>query len=133
MYPSKSAKPAEFPFHKFRLVEDKIVFLKPKMNSPQTLSDVKDLFVEIKKISKGQKRCILMDLTNYQLPSREVREYEAKELPTLATAIAIVSKSMYGAYVARIFLAHAKQPYPIKIFTDEPEAKEWLKQYLPND
>lgn len=134
MYPSQTVKPAESPIQKFLLENDNIVYLKPKINSPQTLSDVKNLFEEIKKTSKGQKRCILMDLTNFQLPSKEVREYEAKELPTLANAIAIVSKSMYGSYVARIFIAHTKkQPYPIKMFTNEPEAKEWLKQYLSND
>jgi hypothetical protein len=42
----------------------------------------------------------------------------------------MISNSQLGKMLANMFFNMKKQPYPTKMFTDETEAKEWLKQYL---
>lgn len=71
-----------------------------------------------------------MDLTNFQLPGKESREYGAIELPNMVIAIAMMSGSVLGAWVANVFFILKPQPYPTKMFTDEKEARKWLEQYL---
>jgi hypothetical protein len=59
-----------------------------------------------------------------------MRDYVAEVLPDIAIAVAIISRSAVGKMVANLFFSIKKQPHPVKMFNDEREAKEWLKQYL---
>lgn len=130
MQPQPNAKITETPIFTMWLDELGILCFLSKKHPPQTLEDSKMLFAEIKKISQGPKRCMLMDLTNFQLPTKESREYGAVEIPMLATAIAFLSRTALGAWAANIFFTLKQQPYPTKMFTDEQEARKWLKKYL---
>lgn len=126
----KDAEIIESPIFTMWLDDDGILCFLSKIHPSQTLEDSKKLFVEIKKVSQGQKRVMLMDLTNFQMPSKESRDYGAIELPNMVIAIAFLSNSPLGAWVANVFFSIKQQPYPTKMFTDEQKAREWLKQYL---
>lgn len=130
MQPQPNAEIVETPIFTMWLDEFGILCFLSKKHPPQTLEVSKKLFAEIRKISKGQKRCMLMDLTNFQMPGKESRDYGAIELPTMVTAIAFLSNSILGAWVANAFFIIRPQTYPTKMFTNEQEAREWLKQYL---
>lgn len=130
MQPQPNAKITETPVFTMWLDELGILCFLSKKHPPQTLKVSKMLFAEIKKISQGHKRCMLMDLTNFQLPTKESRDYGAVELPMMTTAISFLSSSALGAWVANVFFTLKKQSYPTKIFTDEQEARNWLKKYL---
>ena len=85
---------------------------------------------EFKKITKWKKVCLLIDTTNSTPSSKEVRDYAAEIFPELVKAIAMVSKSALGRMIANLFFGLKPPPYPVKMFSEEAEAKEWLKQYL---
>ncbi len=73
---------------------------------------------------------MLLDVTHSSETNREVRDFAAEELPKITKAIAIVSHSALGKMLANLFFSLNSQPYPVRYFTDEPEARAWLKQYL---
>ena len=96
----------------------------------QTVKEAKQTMEEFKKITGGKKVCMLSDSTDSTPISKEMRDYVAEVLPDIALAVAIISRSAVGKMVANLFFSIKKQPYPVKMFNDEGEAKEWLKQYL---
>ncbi|MEX0685501.1 MAG: STAS/SEC14 domain-containing protein [Balneolales bacterium] len=77
-----------------------------------------------------RKICILLDVTNASEISRETREFSAREFPKLFKAIAMMSNSSFGKMIANLFFTIKPQPYPTKMFTNEEEARAWLRQYL---
>lgn len=96
----------------------------------QTLEEAKKTMIDFNKITEGKKVCLLSDSTNSSPLNKEMRDYYAEVIPELVKAVAIISRSAVGRMAANLFFSIKKQPYPVKMFTDENEAKEWLKQYL---
>jgi len=95
-----------------------------------TLEESKKLIADFVKIIGDKKVCILIDVTNSSESTKEVRDYVAIEFPKFVKAIAMISKSALGRMLANLFFTIKEQPYPTKMFNDEVEAKEWLKNYL---
>lgn len=82
------------------------------------------------RITGGKKMCMLLDIT-YARPSRkEDRDEAAELLAKVVKAMAMVSRSPLGRMIANLFFGLKPPPYPVKMFSDEKEAKEWLRQYL---
>lgn len=101
-----------------------------KKTDPVSLEDTKKLLREFKSNLRSEKVCLLIDVTHSGETTREVRDYAAQEFPKFVKAIAMVSDSALGKMLANLFFRIRTQPYPTKMFNNEQEAKEWLKQYL---
>jgi hypothetical protein len=129
MQPPKDAKVYDTPSSIFWF-EDGILYSISKKVPPQTLEETIAAVEEFKKITKGEKFCMLADVTNSAETTKEVRDYAAVELPKLVKAVAMISGSALGKMLANLFFSLKSQPYPVKMFNDENEAKKWLKQYL---
>ena len=96
----------------------------------QTLEEVKKTVVEFLEITGGKKVCLLSDNTDSPPANKEMRDYVAEVLPEMVNAVGILSRSALGKMAANLFFALKKQPYPVRFFDNEKDAKEWLKQYL---
>jgi len=101
-----------------------------KKAAPQTMEETIQTVEDFKKMLNGREVCMLIDVTHSVPSSREVRQYAANEFPKFTKAIAMISDSPLGKMIANLFFSIMKQPYPTKMFTNEEEAKDWLKQYL---
>ena len=110
--------------------ENGIVCSVAKKVPQQTLEEAKESMKEFLAITGGKKVCMLSDSSNSPPVNKEMRDYAAKVIPEVAKAIAIMSTSSVGKMAANLFFSLKKQPYPVKFFDNELEAKEWLKQYL---
>lgn len=82
------------------------------------------------KFTGNKKVCLLSDNTDSPPVNKEMRDYAAEVIPGIVKAIAIMSRSAVGRMAANLFFSLKKQPYPVKFFDNEDEAKKWLKQYL---
>ncbi len=71
-----------------------------------------------------------VDMRNVKSASKQAREYLAGEGAKYVKAGALLIGSALTKTIGNIFLSVNKPPVPTKLFTDETEAKEWLKQYL---
>ncbi|MBL7919943.1 MAG: STAS/SEC14 domain-containing protein [Bacteroidia bacterium] len=110
--------------------EDGILCSISKKGAPHTLEDTKKRFDEFKKVIGNKKICMLVDVTNTNESTREIRNYAAEELPKIVKAIAMVSTSAVGKMLANLFFTLKTQPYPTKMFNNEKDAKKWLQQFL---
>jgi hypothetical protein len=99
-------------------------------NTSRTLKKQKDNFTFIRQIIGDKKVCMLSDSTNANPPDIETRDYMEREMPTLFKAMAILSKSAIGEIFPKAFLVLNSYPMPMKYFSEEKEARDWLKQYL---
>jgi len=130
MVPPKNTSLIEFPTSTIWFDENGILCSIAKKVPQQTLDEAKKTIAEFRKITGGKKICLLSDSTDSPPTNKEIRDYAAEVLPEIVTAVAIISVSAVGKMVANLFFSIKKQPYPVKMFTDEIAAKEWLKQYL---
>ena len=95
-----------------------------------SMKNLVDSFEYTKKLAKGKKLFLLADLTDISVPNKEVRDFAAVETPKFVSAYAIITNSPLSNLLANMYLMLTKPPYPTKMFTNEKEAKAWLKQYL---
>ena len=130
MEPPKNAKVYDWKTSTFWFDEEGILCTISKKHAPQSLEETIRIIEEFRKLIGDKKVCMLADATNTSESTREVRNYAAIEFPKFIKAIAIISKSAMGKMLANLFFTIKAQPYPTKMFNDEKEAKEWLKQFL---
>ena len=120
----------EFPTSTMWFDENGILCSIAKKVPQETVEQAKKTIVEFLKITAGKKVCLLSDSSDSPPANKAMRDYAAQVLPEIVKAVAIISRSAVGKMAANLFFSIKKQPYPVKMFTDEMEAKEWLKQYL---
>ncbi|MEO6302728.1 MAG: hypothetical protein ABIP51_06115 [Bacteroidia bacterium] len=99
-----------------------ILFSISKKVSQTTVKEAKIELEKFRDIIGDKKVCMLVDVTNTPETIREMRDYAAEILPQFVKAL--------GKMLANLFFTLKTQPYPAKMFNNEEEAKEWLKQYL---
>jgi hypothetical protein len=130
MEPPKNAKVIENLTSLYWFDDDGILCSISKKAPKQSFEETKKVVEDFKKMLNGNKVCLLIDVTHTIESTREVRDYVAIEFPKFIKAIAMISNSALGKMLANLFFSIKSQPYPTKMFNDEQEAKEWLKQYL---
>lgn len=130
MVPPKNVDLIDFPTSTMWFDEHGILCSVAKKIPPQTVEEAKKSMELFRKITGGKKVCLLSDSTDSPPSNKEMRDYAAEVIPEIAKAVAIISRSAVGMMAANLFFSIKKQPYPVKMFNEESEAKEWLKQYL---
>jgi hypothetical protein len=130
MTPPKDSKIIDFPTAVMWFDESGILCSIAKKVPQQSVEEAKKTMEEFKKITGGKKVCLLSDNTDSPPVNKEMRDYAAEVIPEIAKAIAVISSSAVGKMAANLFFSLKKQPYPVKFFNNETDAKQWLKQYL---
>jgi hypothetical protein len=110
------------------LRDDGIVQLVIDPGAKYTLADIGEGNEGIVKLSKGQRRPLLVDAKNIKSVDFATR----KEAATFAeiTSVAILIDSALSRMIGNVFLATNKTSYPARLFTSEAEAIQWLKGFL---
>ena len=96
----------------------------------RTLAKIKETFEAYALLTAGKKFCLLVDTNNTSSMQKELREYISANLPKFFNAMAVISKKPLQATLANVFLKFSWKRFPIKLFTSESEAREWLREYL---
>lgn len=81
-------------------------------------------------VKPGEKLCLLADAAITMPMSKEVRDYLTEEMPKYIKAQAIISKAPLDTSLNSTFLKISFSGFQIRMFSNEVEAKEWLKLYL---
>jgi len=99
-------------------------------NPKRTVTNITENIVLVKRITHNKKIPLLIYLSNLPVPDKETREFSAQQLPDVYTAMAMVSKAVLAKLIVNILFKLKPPPIPIKNFTNDKEAKQWLKQFL---
>lgn len=114
--------------------QDGVMYSKPKAEtSEREYSREESLkqMEEFKKLTGHQKVCMILESnSNSKPPKKEDRDFIAEQLNEVTKAMAIISNSPLSRMVANLFFGFKPPAYPVKFFSNEIEAKNWIKQYL---
>ncbi len=108
-----------------------VVHLKYRPNSSVTLETaVKDI-QETARIGAGKKVPVVVNLTGLKSVSRDARRYySGEETAKYVSAAALVADSPVSRVLGNFFLGIDKPPMPIRLFSSEEKAREWLTQFI---
>lgn len=84
----------------------------------------------VKKITNNKKVPLLIYLKNSPIPDKETRKFSTEKLPEIYTAMAMISKPGLAQFIMMILFKFQSPPIPIKSFTDDKQAMQWLKRFL---
>ena len=96
----------------------------------RTVANITENIALVKRITNNKKVPLLIYLSNSPVPDKETRKLAAKELPNVYTAMAMVSKSGLAKIIMNMVFGLKPPTIPMKSFSDDKKAKEWLKHYL---
>jgi hypothetical protein len=101
-----------------------------KKNASLTKEALMESFDYIRCNSTSSKICWLGDVTAALFPTQEARDFAGEETPKFVKALALITNSEISRMIANVFMVLKKPSYPTRMFTNEEDAKEWLRQYL---
>ncbi|GEO08929.1 DUF7793 family protein [Segetibacter aerophilus] len=96
----------------------------------RTVENITGNVALVKSITNNKKVPLLIYLSNSPIPDKETQKFASQQLPQIYTAMAMVSKPGLASFIMTILFKFKAPPIPMKNFTDDKEAKQWLKQFL---
>lgn len=96
----------------------------------RTIENISANVALVKKITNNKKVPLLIYLKNSPVPDKETRKFSTEQLPQIYTAMAMVSKPGLSQLIMKILFKFQTPPIPIKSFTDDQNARAWLRQFL---
>ena len=116
---------------KIWLRDDGIVQSQSFPKSDQNLTDAIENVAGVAKISGGIKRPSLVDYRGIQSINREARAYYAgTEITQVQSAAALIVDTYLERIIGNFFMGINKPKQPTRLFNSEPDAIEWLRQFL---
>lgn len=132
MIPPPNVKLHDFATSTVWLDEDGIVFSSPKLNAPAATKEESMVYIEkFRELVNNEKACIVVQTNGSdKLPSKEDREWVASELESITKAMAVVYVSPLGRMMANLFFGLKPSKYPVKFFSNQYAAHDWIKQFV---
>ncbi len=96
----------------------------------RTIKNISENIALVKQVTGGKKVPLLIYLCKSPVPDKTARSFSTEQLPNVYTAMAMVSKPGLSKLIMNVLFKFKKPPIPMKSFSDDKQAKEWLKQYL---
>jgi hypothetical protein len=129
MQPPVSAEVHETTTSKYWFENGLLYVVSKKAEHPDAKTQEKEIEEFSKRIG-NKKVCAIMEVSQSTPSSKEQRERNAELLPQLFKAIAFIIKNPVTRILAHLYLGVTKIPFPVKMFSTEEEAKEWIKTQL---
>jgi hypothetical protein len=123
MEPPKDCQVYETELSRYWIDKDGIFYSDLK-KTRRTAGNTRANLEFIKKLAKGKKISIIVDITRSFPLTLEVREILDKEVNNIYRAIAFVARTPLARMNANLFLRLSWPP--IEIFPDEAEARKWI-------
>ena len=97
----------------------------------RTIEEIHDETQKLRDIIGNRKVCIIVESAGRnQVIPKEQRDAIAEEMKSVTRALAIISPSPLSRMVANLFFSFRPPLYPMKLFSQPEEAREWIAQYL---
>lgn len=109
--------------------EDEILVSQSK-SVKRTVENISANVALIKQITNNRRYPLLIYLTKSPIPDKATRHFSTTQLPFIYSAMAMISEPGLSRFIMRILFQLKPPPIPMKSFTNETEAKVWLKQYV---
>ena len=109
--------------------EDGILYSYSK-DPVRTVKNISENIALVKRITGGKIVPLLIYLSDSPVPDKETRKFSTEQLPHVYKAMAMVSKPGLAKLIMNILFKFQSPPIPMKSFSDDEKAREWLKQFI---
>jgi len=99
-------------------------------NPKRTVENITSNVALVKSITGNKPVPLLIYLSDSPIPDEATRKFATEQLPLIYSAMAMVSKPGLSKFIMNILFSLKTPPIPMKSFTDDKAAKDWLQQYL---
>jgi hypothetical protein len=96
----------------------------------RTVENIAGNVAFVKQLTDNKPVPLLIYLAPSPVPDKATRKFSTEQLPVIYTAMAMVAKPGLSRFIMNILFALKPPPIPMKSFTNDKDAKEWLKQYV---
>jgi hypothetical protein len=96
----------------------------------RTVEKIAENVALVKRITDNKKVPLLIYLASSPVPDKETRKFSTEQLPVIYSAMAMISKPGLAKFIINILFGLKPSPIPMKPFTNDKDAKEWLKQFV---
>ena len=95
----------------------------------RTVTNIAGNVALVKQITNNRRFPLLIYLADSPVPDKATRKFSTVQLPLIYSAMAMVSKPGLSKLIMNILFSLKPPPIPMKSFTDDHAAKEWLRQF----
>ena len=96
----------------------------------RTVENISSNVTLVRSITNNKPVPLLIYLANSPIPDKQTRNFSTEQLPVIYTAMAMVCKPGLSRFIMNILFGLKPPPIPMKSFTNDKAATEWLKQFL---
>jgi hypothetical protein len=96
----------------------------------RTIENIRNNVKLVRQITGGKKVPLLIYLSKSPVPNKATRKLAREQLPEIYSAMAMVSKPGLSQLIMRVLFSIQKPAIPIRSFTEDKKAREWLLQYV---
>jgi len=111
-------------------IDDDGILISLSKNPRRTIASITGNVALVKRITNNKKIPLLIYLSNSPVPDKATQKFSTEQLPNIYSAMAMISEPGLASFIMSLLFKFQSPPIPMKNFTDDKEAKEWLKQYL---
>ena len=96
----------------------------------RTVENISSNMALVKSITNNKPVPLLIYLANSPIPDKQTRKFSTEQLPSIYSAMAMISKPGLSKFIMNILFGLRPPPIPMRSFTDDAAAREWLKQFI---
>jgi len=96
----------------------------------RTVENISTNVALVRSITDNKPVPLLIYLANSPIPDKQTRKFSTEQLPLIYSAMAMVCKPGLSKFIMNILFGLKPPPIPMKSFTNDKAAIEWLKQFL---
>ena len=114
-------------------VRDGIVYSTPKIGMNQTVraEQMDNDLKRFREIVGDKKVCLVVEINPRSKPApKEERDKVSAQMASFAKAMALIISSPVTRMMANLFFGFKPPPYHLKMFSNEKDATNWIKQYV---
>lgn len=111
-------------------VDDDGILISVSKRPRRTVENLTANVALVRQITGNKKTPMLIYLANSPVPDKETRKFSTEQLPKVYSAMAMISEPGLAKFIMNILFKFQPPPIPMRNFSDEVEAKSWLKQYI---
>jgi hypothetical protein len=109
---------------------DEEILVSLSRNPRRTVENIKGNVELVKKITGNKRVPLLIYLSRSPVPDKQTRDFSASQLPVIYSAMAMISPPGLSKFIMNLLFRFKVPPIPMKTFTDENAAKDWLKKFI---
>ena len=96
----------------------------------RTVENISSNVTLVKSITNNKPVPLLIYLASSPIPDKQTRKFSTEQVPVIYSAMAMVCKPGLSKFIMNILFGLKPPPIPMKSFTNDKAATEWLKQFL---